>query len=638
MDTASTGDPGAEKTAPKATAGELFLFWGCFVALIATAFGFIIRTQIIGEWGTEFGLSESQKGEILGVGLWPFAISIVLFSLIIDSIGYGKAMIFAFVCHIVSAISTIFTPQLAEMIAGSNQDEYREAAYWLLYGSTFIVALGNGTVEAVINPVVATLFKHNKTKWLNILHAGWPGGLVLGGILALAVGGKIAFNGQPIIPAELSERMGWQGQVALIFLPVAAYGLMMIFSKFPVNERVAAGVSYRNMLKEVGFLGALIVSLMICFEVGRVVENFIISAQERDDVAQVELIEVGAEGETVEAEGQEGEEAAAGETEATQVADPGTPSKPDWMTQTLAVGPVAVPVNVAIKAGVALAIATIFGLYTLSFGQPLFVFLLMIMVPLATTELGTDSWITELMGPALQQLSTETGWVIDAGWILVYTSAIMMVLRFCAGPIVHRLSPLGLLATSAALASVGLVFLSQAQAIWILAAATLYGLGKTFFWPTMLGVVAEQFPKGGALTLNTIGGVGMLAVGVLGNPLLGNLVDVRVDEQLQQEAPEVYEEVVDEPKTGIFGEYNSLDQDAVTSLSDENQGLITTIQATVKQNALLTVAILPAIMLGCYLLLIGYFKLRGGYKPQVLVTEKQEDEMMVGGTSGPAEF
>ena len=99
-------------------------------------------------------------------------------------------------------------------------------------------------------------------------------------------------------------------------------------------------------------------------------------------------------------------------------------------------------------------------------------------------------------------------------WLLVYTSFIMMVLRFCAGPIVHRLSPLGTLAVCAALAALGLVALSAAQAaVMIILAATLYAVGKTFFWPTTLGVVAEQFPKGGALTLNAMGGVGMLGVG-----------------------------------------------------------------------------------------------------------------------------
>ena len=129
------------------------------------------RAQIIGDWQTQFNLSETQKGELFGVGLWPFAISIVLFSLVIDKIGYGRAMIFAFLCHVSSAIITIFA-----------------TGYWMLYVGTFVLALGNGTVEAVINPVVASMYSKEKTKWLNILHAGWPGGMVLGGILALSMG------------------------------------------------------------------------------------------------------------------------------------------------------------------------------------------------------------------------------------------------------------------------------------------------------------------------------------------------------------------------------------------------------------------------------------------------------------------
>ena len=74
-----------------------WIFWTSFFALVATAFGFIVRTQVINEWGIQFNLSETQKGEIFGVGLWPFALSIVLFSLIVDRIGYGKAMAFAFI-------------------------------------------------------------------------------------------------------------------------------------------------------------------------------------------------------------------------------------------------------------------------------------------------------------------------------------------------------------------------------------------------------------------------------------------------------------------------------------------------------------------------------------------------------------
>jgi hypothetical protein len=99
----------------------------------------------------------------------------------------------------------------------------------------------------------------------------------------------------------------------------------------------------------------------------------------------------------------------------------------------------------------------------------------------------------------------------------------MMVLRFYAGPIVHKFKPLPLLAISSVLAIVGLYTLSFTAGMAIFAAATLYGVGKTFFWPTMLGVVSEQTPKGGALTLNAISGIGMLAVGTLGFPYIGAL-------------------------------------------------------------------------------------------------------------------
>ncbi|MGI9516756.1 MAG: MFS transporter, partial [Pirellulaceae bacterium] len=200
------------------------IFWGCFIALIATAFGFVIRTMIIDDWGAEFNLSQTEKGNLFGVGLYPFAISIVLWSLVIDKIGYKQAMIFGFVCHVVSAILTVTAK-----------------GYWGLYWATFIVALGNGTVEAYINPVVATIFSKEKTKWLNILHAGWPGGLVLGGVLTITVGAMGIDD--------------WRLKVLLLLVPVVIYFLMLIGQKFPVNERVAAGVSYKDMLREVGFVG-----------------------------------------------------------------------------------------------------------------------------------------------------------------------------------------------------------------------------------------------------------------------------------------------------------------------------------------------------------------------------------------------
>ena len=107
----------------------------------------------------------------MGVGLWPFAVSIVLFSLIIDKIGYGRAMVIAFICHISSLVVTLFAN-----------------GYWMLYVGTFIFALGNGIIEATINTAVITMFPKEKTKWINKLHAGWPAGMVFGGVLAISLG------------------------------------------------------------------------------------------------------------------------------------------------------------------------------------------------------------------------------------------------------------------------------------------------------------------------------------------------------------------------------------------------------------------------------------------------------------------
>ncbi|MEO6595585.1 MAG: MFS transporter, partial [Planctomycetota bacterium] len=85
------------------------LFVACFIALMATSFAFIIRIMILGDLAKEFALTETQQGEILGVGIWPFAVSIILFSLVIDRIGYGKAILFAFVAHCAFAVLTIFS-------------------------------------------------------------------------------------------------------------------------------------------------------------------------------------------------------------------------------------------------------------------------------------------------------------------------------------------------------------------------------------------------------------------------------------------------------------------------------------------------------------------------------------------------
>lgn len=110
-----------------------WLFWTCFIALTATSFGFMSCVLVIGEWGLMFGLTETQKGEILGAALWPFGISIFLFSLVIDRVGYGKVLSFAFLCHTVSVVLTICSSlALAPQGASPQEIEAGQRAGFLL--------------------------------------------------------------------------------------------------------------------------------------------------------------------------------------------------------------------------------------------------------------------------------------------------------------------------------------------------------------------------------------------------------------------------------------------------------------------------------------------------------------------------
>jgi MFS family permease len=505
-------------TTSAATTGDKpnkMLFIACFMAIVTTSFAFILRALTLPQWGAELNLTKTQIGEIAGVGLWPFAISIVLFSLIIDKVGYKNSMIFALFCHILSAILTWFAD-----------------GYTSLFIATFIMALGNGTVEAVTNPAVASMFPNEKTKWLNFLHAGWPTGLILGGIIALVMGPDVS----------------WKLKCMLVLLPAVVYGLLMLPRKFPVNERVKAGVSYLQMLKEVGVGGALIIMALIIFQIGAVA---------------------------------------------------------GWATST----------NIIVT----IVIVTLFGFYVKSPGQPLFIFLLLIMIPLAVAELGTDSWISDLMAPEMGKIG------IQSGWILIYTSTIMVILRVSAGRIIHRISPLGLLATGSAIAAIGLFLLSGANGFMVLVAATVFGLGKAFFWPTMLGLVSERFPKGGALTLNITGGVGMIGAGVVGAVILGFFQDTAIDKNLRDydvvNRTNLHSTYVTEKKTSIFGDYLGVDNAKLADATDKEKQEVTAVQEQAKKGALRNVAFFPVFMLICYVFLIFYFKSKGGYKAVKLTQE-----------------
>src|SRR6187551_422173 len=194
--------------------GNKVLFWGCFIALITTSFGFISRMFLLPTWAAEFGLDPAQVGRLAGIGIWPFAVSIIAFSLIIDRIGYKTAMVFSFLGYLIWSIMGV-----SAYYVSRNGD--KNTAFALLYWGSLILGLSNGTVEAYINPVVATMFTFNKTKWLNILHAGWPGGLVLAGVMTIAID-----HFAPTTP--------WSIKLGIIAIPAVIFFLILIPLKFPV--------------------------------------------------------------------------------------------------------------------------------------------------------------------------------------------------------------------------------------------------------------------------------------------------------------------------------------------------------------------------------------------------------------------
>src|SRR5438093_8266558 len=155
---------------------EKRLFWASFFTLIAAGIGFSIRTGILGDWGAQFGFTQVELGRITGGGLTGFGITIIFFSFFADRVGYGPLMAIAFALHFLSAVVTLAATPVFHALG-------KDAAYQCLYWGMFLFALGNGTCESVVNPLTATLFPKQKTHWLNILHAGWPGGVIAGAFL-----------------------------------------------------------------------------------------------------------------------------------------------------------------------------------------------------------------------------------------------------------------------------------------------------------------------------------------------------------------------------------------------------------------------------------------------------------------------
>jgi hypothetical protein len=256
-------------------------------------------------------------------------------------------------------------------------------------------------------------------------------------------------------------------------------------------------------------------------------------------------------------------------------------------------------------------------------------------------ELGVDSWMTKLMENLLPNSIV----------ILVYTSFLMFVLRFFAGPIVHKINPIGLLFASALVAIVGLLWLGSeiTSVAVIFLAATFYSLGKAFLWPTMLGVAGERYPKSGAVAMGAFGMAGVLGVALVGGPRIGTQQGFFMSENLQERSEDTFERYASDSETAKFGytfreliperfnAANSVPLNADGSVSDTSAftdaSLLSEADAALLlehvnedakhvqaanlfggRKALTVTALIPAIMAIGFLILLIYFAAIGGYK------------------------
>lgn len=215
------------------------LLWAGFMAILAAGVGFAIRGAILGTWEATFKFTGLEVGLINGAGFTGFCFGIVIGGIVADKIGYGKLVITAFLLHVLSAI-------VAFSVADTMD---AKTAFALLWTGTFLFAVANGTLEAVANPLVATLFPHNRAHYLNILHASWPAGMVLGGFAVKYFGGNLQW--------------GWKGQLCMFLVPTVIYGLMFLGQRFPKSAASQKGLSLGQMLKDVGIIGAAVIGLFI---------------------------------------------------------------------------------------------------------------------------------------------------------------------------------------------------------------------------------------------------------------------------------------------------------------------------------------------------------------------------------------
>jgi MFS family permease len=365
---------------PELNRSLLFLIANLSIFMIGL--GFAVRANIAANIQTEIfnqidlARSGTMIGQVLGATFTGFALTLLFGSALVDQLGMKRMLLFSAFGYVVGSA----------IVVAASVLPVSDGTYWAIYGGFLLTGLGWGAVEAASNPMVTALYPDEKTHRLNILHAWWPAGIVVGGLLGLALGA----TGIP-----------WRWNLLILAFPGLVLAALAWRAAFPVTERVAAGISHKDMYREV-------LRSPGCFI---------------------------------------------------------------W-----------------------------FGCMMLT----------------ATTELAPGQWVNV----ALTNLVGLPGILV-----LVYVSALMFVLRHFAGSIVQHIAPVGLLWFSSLIAAAGLYWLSIAESPGVVfAAATVWGVGVCYMYPTMVASVSERYPRGGAFVMGIMGFAAGLANQIF-LPIMGGIYD-----------------------------------------------------------------------------------------------------------------
>jgi len=203
------------------------LFFGTCLALIPTGASFALVSNILVPLKQEFILTNYQVGLIGGAALWGMAISLLVMGPLLEAFGLKNGARLAFAGHLIG-----ITLMIAAVTRVGDP-----SAFWMLMGGAATLAAGNGMIEVTGNPLVAALYPDEKTKRLNWFHAFFPIGIVLGGIagwLLSTYGGRFSH---------------WSYQLAVIYIPIIVYGVMVLPQRFPRTENAAVGIPVREMFR-----------------------------------------------------------------------------------------------------------------------------------------------------------------------------------------------------------------------------------------------------------------------------------------------------------------------------------------------------------------------------------------------------